>query len=135
MLNKQKAVQLFLRIAIALGFLSAVADRLGIIWGKSVMVWGNWENFLSYTQSINPWLPTAIIPAVGIVVTALEIIFALLLLVGFKTKWVALFSGCLLLVFALSMTFSTSIKSAFDYSVFIASAGAFALSVLAKSEE
>jgi hypothetical protein len=37
-------------------------------------------------------------------------------------------SGFLLLLFALSITFSTGIKGAFDFSVFSASAGAFALS-------
>ena len=36
--------------------------------------------------------------------------------------------NALLLIFALSMTFSTGIKGAFDFSVFTASAGAFALS-------
>ena len=40
------------------------------------------------------------------------------------------FNGDTLLLFALSMTFSTGIKSAFDYSVFTASAAAFALSLL-----
>ncbi|MCJ7467052.1 MAG: hypothetical protein MUO53_10210 [Maribacter sp.] len=39
-------------------------------------------------------------------------------------------SGILLLLFALSMTFSTGIKGAFDFSVFSASAGAFALSLM-----
>ena len=38
--------------------------------------------------------------------------------------------GFLSLIFDLSMTFSTGIKGAFDYSVFSASAGAFALSLI-----
>jgi hypothetical protein len=36
----------------------------------------------------------------------------------------------LLLVFALAITFATGIKGAFDYSVFSASAAAFALSLM-----
>ena len=126
---RSKAVKLFLRFAIAAGFLSAVADRLGI-WNEEVSVWGNWESFLSYTQLINPWVPDALIPAVGTVATGAEVVFAVFLIVGFRTTLFANLSGCLLLLFALSMTFSTGIKGAFDFSVFSASAGAFALALM-----
>lgn len=121
-----KTIKLFLRLAISLGFLSAVADRFGI-WPKEVSVWGNWENFLGYTQLINPWLPNSLTPTVGALATGAEILFAIFLLLGFKTELFAKLSGILLLIFALSMTFSTGIKGAFDYSVFTAAAGAFAL--------
>jgi len=124
-----KIIKLFLRLAISFGFLSAVADRFGI-WSKEISVWGNWDNFLSYTQLINPWIPDSLIPTIGIIATAAEIIFAIFLIVGFKTELFAKLSGFLLLIFALSMTFSTGIKGAFDYSVFSASAGAFALSFM-----
>ena len=124
-----KILKLFLRFAIAIGFLSAVADRLGL-WSKEVSVWGNWDNFLSYTQLINPWVPNSLIPILGLVATILEIIFAIFLIIGFKTELFAKLSGILLLLFGLSMTFSTGIKGAFDYSVFTASAGAFALSLM-----
>ncbi len=127
-MNK-KNVKIFLRIAISLGFLSAVADRLGI-WNKEVSVWGNWENFLNYTELINPWIPNSLIPLVGIIVTVAEVVFAICLLIGFKTELFAKLSGFLLLIFALSMTFSTGIKGVFDFSVFSASAGAFALSLM-----
>ena len=120
-------IQLFLRFALAVGFLSAVADRFGI-WHKDVSAWGNWDSFLEYTQLINPWLPASLIFAVGVIATAAEIVFALCLLAGFKTQLFAKMSGVLLLLFALAMTFSTGIKGALDYSVFSASAAAFALS-------
>ena len=42
--------QLFLRLAISVTMLSAVADRLGF-WGKN-SVWGNWENFEKYTRKL-----------------------------------------------------------------------------------
>ncbi len=122
-------IKIFLRLAISLGFLSAVADRFGI-WSKEVSVWGNWDNFLDYTQLINPWLPGYLIPIVGIIATTAEVVFALCLIVGFKTELFARLSGFLLLIFALSMTFSTGIKGVFDFSVFTASAGAFALSLI-----
>ncbi len=53
--TEQKIVEWFLRIALSLGFLSAVADRFGL-WGKEVSAWGNWENFIAYTQKLNPRL-------------------------------------------------------------------------------
>ncbi|MBL7877752.1 MAG: DoxX family protein [Cyclobacteriaceae bacterium] len=122
-------VKIFLRAALAISFLSAVADRFGF-WNESVSVWGNWNNFVVYTQVINPWIPASLIPGLAIVATIAEIIFAIGLLIGFKTELVARLSGVLLLLFALSMTFSTGIKGAFDYSVFSASAAAFALSLM-----
>jgi uncharacterized membrane protein YphA (DoxX/SURF4 family) len=124
-----KPIKLFLRLAIAFGFLTAVADRFGM-WPKDISVWGTWENFLNYTQLINPWVPSSQIPTIGIVATAAEIVFAIFLIIGFKTELFAKLSGLLLLLFALSMTFSTGIKGSFDYSVFTASAAAFALSLM-----
>ncbi len=125
----QRIIKLFLRFSISASFLSAVADRFGW-WSATVSVWGNWNNFLDYTRLINPWFPSGLISAVGVMVTGAEIFFALFLLMGFKTELFARLSGFLILAFGMSMTFSTGIKGAFDYSVFSASAGAFALSVM-----
>lgn len=122
-------IKLFLRLAISAGFLSAVADRFGI-WSAEASVWGNWGNFVQYTEVINPWFPTSLVPTLAIIATSAEILFAFFLLIGFKTELFAKLSGFLLLIFALSMTFSIGIKGTFDYSVFIASAGAFALSTM-----
>src|SRR5690554_2460340 len=127
-MNK-KVIKIFLRLAIATSFLSAVADRFGM-GSKEVSVWGNWNSFLEYTQILNPWFPNSMISIVGTIATTAEIIFAICLLIGFKTELFAKLSGFLLLIFALSMTFSTGIKGAFDFSVFSASAGAFALSLM-----
>jgi len=122
-------IKLFLRFAIAMGFLSAVADRFGL-WNKEVSVWGNWNNFLEYTQLINPWIPNSMISSIGIIATAAEIVFAMCLIIGFKTKLFAKLSGFLILMFALSMTFSTGVKGVFDFSVLTASSGSFALSLI-----
>lgn len=125
----KKLIKLFLRLAISTAFLSAVADRFGL-WKKDISVWGNWNNFLDYTQLINPWIPNSMISMTGMIATLAEIIFALFLIIGFRTELFAKLSGFLLLIFALSITFSTGIKGAFDFSVFSASAGAFALSLI-----
>jgi uncharacterized membrane protein YphA (DoxX/SURF4 family) len=70
------------------------------------------------------------ISVIGIIATLVEIVFAICIFIGFKTELFAKLTGVLLLTFALSMTFSIGIKPALDYSVFIASAGAFALSTI-----
>jgi uncharacterized membrane protein YphA (DoxX/SURF4 family) len=126
----QRMLKLFLRLSISTAFLSAVADRFGW-WGSSVAVsWGNWQSFVDYTHVINPWFPNGFISILAVVATGAELFFGLLLLIGFKTELVARLSGLLLLVFALAITFATGIKGAFDYSVFSASAAAFALSLM-----
>ncbi len=106
-------------------FLSAVADRFGF-WPAKISAWGNWENFLKSTQELNPFIPESFVPIFGIVATSAELIFGLCLLIGFKTQLFAKLSGVLLLVFALAITYAYGIKGAFNYSVFAASAGAFA---------
>ena len=124
-----KYIKLFLRLSIAIGFLSAVADRFGL-YSKETAAWGNWNAFVAYTQQMNPWLPETIIPAIAILATTLEIVFAINLLIGFKTELTAKLSGVLLLIFGLSMTVAFGIKPALDYAVFGVSAAAFALSTM-----
>ena len=124
---------LFVRLALALSFLSAVADRFGI-WGEpgdAGVSWGQWSAFVEYTAILNPLAPGAIIPALAWTATLLEVAIAVSLLVGFKLKYTALASGVLLLIFAGSMTFTLGIKSALDYSVFTAAAGSFLLAAIA----
>lgn len=85
---------------------------------------------MQYTAQINPWAPAVIVPALGLLATVAEIVLALGQIAGYKTKLFANLSGILLLIFALSMTFSTGIKKALDASVFSASAAAFALGIM-----
>jgi uncharacterized membrane protein YphA (DoxX/SURF4 family) len=126
---KNKITEWFLRIALSAGFLSAVADRLGL-WPEASSVWGNWENFLVYTQTLMPIFPKSFISFFAVTATALEIVLAIGLFINYKTALVAKCSGFLLLLFGLAMTLSTGIKAPLDYSVFAASAGAFALGVI-----
>jgi thiosulfate dehydrogenase (quinone) large subunit len=130
-MSQNKIIEWVLRLSLSAGFLSAVADRFGL-WSKEVSAWGNWNNFIAYTKTINPWIPEYFIPVLGYSATFLEIIFGILLLTNFKTVWVAKGSGFLLLLFALAMTFSKGIKTPLDYSVFCAAGAAFALSVFVK---
>ena len=119
-----------LRLTLAVGFLSAVADRFGL-WGKpgaSGVAWGDWSHFLTYTGKLNWFLPASLIPIVGAIATLGETVLALLLLVDAWPRYTALASGALLLLFALAMTFTFGIKAPLDYSVYTAAAAAFYLS-------
>ena len=126
---ENRLVKLFLRVALAAGMLSAVADRLGI-WNQEISSWGNWNAFLAYTRSLNPWFPESFIPMVGIIATIAETLFGLCLLFGFRTRLFARLTGFLMLLFALAMACSLSIKAPLDYSVFAAAAAAFALGLM-----
>jgi thiosulfate dehydrogenase (quinone) large subunit len=119
----------FLRVALAVAFLSAAADRFGL-WGppgKLAVAWGNFANFEVYTATLNWFLPHSWIPLLAWVDTVLEVLLGALLLLGLATRLTSFASGVLLLLFALAMTFATGTESALSYSVFSASAGAFLL--------
>lgn len=117
--------QLFLRVIISVTMLSAVADRFGL-WGDN-SAWGNWENFEKYTQQLTFFLPEMLSTFSAYAATFLEILFPLMLILGFKTKIAVYGTGFLLLVFALSMSIALGIKAPLDYSVWVGSAAAFLL--------
>lgn len=119
----------FLRYALALGFLSAVADRFGL-WGRlgqPNVSWGNFSRFLEYTHRLNWYLPAGMILPLGVITTGAELLFGLLLLVGWHTRVTALLSGLLLMLFGLAMTLALGVKAPLDYSVFAAAGGALLL--------
>lgn len=122
--------QLFLRLAIAVTMLSAVADRFGF-WGEN-SAWGHWENFEKYTKQLTFFLPEILSTFSAYVATFLEVIFPLMLIFGFKTRIAAYGTGFLLLIFALSMTIALGVKAPLDYSVWVGSTAAF---LLATQEE
>ena len=95
-----------LRIGLGVGFLSAVADRLGLwgAFGQPNVEWGNFSRFLEYTHTLNWYLPAAMIPPLAVMATGAEILFGLLLLVGWHTRATARLSGLLLLSFGVAMT-------------------------------
>jgi len=122
----------FLRFGLAVGFLSSVADRLGL-WGPQgrhgarTVGWGDMAHFMPAVAALNPWFPSAWIPFVGWTATIAEIVLGILLLIGFQTRWASRLSGCLLLAFALGMTAGRGVKFVFDASVLAACGGAFML--------
>jgi thiosulfate dehydrogenase [quinone] large subunit len=121
----------YLRLALGITSLTAVMDRFGV-WGAPGarnVSWGDFAHFLKYAAQLNAFLPPALIPLVGWLVTVLETLLGLTLIVGVQTRLAALASGGLLGLFALAMTASMGVKSALNYSVFSASAGALLLAI------
>ena len=118
-----------LRCALGVGFLSAVADRLGLwgSFGQPNVEWGNFSRFLEYTQMLNWYVPARMIPILGVTATAAESTFGLLLIVGWYTRAVALLSALLLLTFAMAMTLALGIKAPLNFAVFTGVGGALLL--------
>jgi len=118
-----------LRLGLGLGFLSAVADRFGL-WGpfgERNVEWGNYSRFLDYTRTLNAFWPTSLIPTLGAVATGAEILFGLLVLIGWHTRIAARLSGGLLIVFATTMMISLGVKTVLNYAVLTGIGGSFLL--------
>ena len=125
----EKAAEWFLRLALAAAFFSAVADRFGL-WGPAGtpnVAWGNWQNFQNYCAKLNAMFPAVFQPALAWFATFAEMGLGIGLLLPVSTRWIALGSGVLLTLFAVSMTLVLGIKAPLNYSVFTAAAGAFLL--------
>ena len=133
-LNWRTVVVVFLRLAIGITFLSSVADRFGL-WGPPAhpgVAWGDFAHFKAFTAQLNWFLPSSVISLVAWVDTILETTVGVALLVGVMLRASAIVAGVLLLFYALTMTFALGAEAPLNYSVWSASAGAFAIAVLAK---
>lgn len=120
---------LFLRLALGLSFLSALADRFGLwgAFGRPNVSWGDFARFVAYTGKLNWFLPEAWIPALAIISTGAEALLGLCLVIGWQTRIAALLSGILLMLFGITMTAALGVKAPLDFSVFSAAGGAFLL--------
>jgi uncharacterized membrane protein YphA (DoxX/SURF4 family) len=130
--NLRRLAAMLLRFALALAFLSAVADRFGL-WGplgSPNVAWGTFASFLEYTGLLLWFLPPALVHVCGWIATILEVILAIGLLSGYRLRWFAIASALLLFTFATTMTISLGLEPAFSYSVWTASAAALLLACL-----
>jgi putative oxidoreductase len=114
---------LLLRLALAAGFLSAVASRLGL-WGTYS---SGWANFIAYTAQVNSFAPKRLIGPLALTATLMETLLGLLLLIGYQTSYAATAAALLTGVFGAAMSFSAGPKEPLDYSVWVFSAGAWLL--------
>lgn len=132
MKNYYQIAQLLLRYSIAIGFLLPVLDRLGYFGspGEANVTWGNWNNFVAYTQQLMPYVNLKTASFCGFVATATEVVCCVFLLVGYKVRYTALASFGLTLIFALSMMFFLHFRAPFNFSVFVVSFASLLLSTL-----
>jgi putative oxidoreductase len=124
----RKLAFLYARVTLGIGFLSGIADRFGLWRGRNVG-YGNFAGFVSYTAKVNSFMPASTIPFLAWAATAAELVLGILLLIGIWTRWTALSSALLLILFGIAMGISFGAKSPLDYSVFSASAAAFMLAL------
>ncbi len=133
----RRGAHLFVRVALATAFLSAVADRFGL-WGgfgTPNVAWGNFTSFVEFTGVLLPFLPPAAVHAAAVTATALEVVLGVGLLIGRNVRLLALASALLLLSFATSMTFSLGPESALSYSVWTAAGAALLLAATTDAAE
>ncbi|WP_133054053.1 hypothetical protein [Niastella yeongjuensis] len=113
--------QLFTRIALGLGFLLPVGDRLGFMGapdsGKAA--WGDWQHFVTYTHQLMPFTNMYTANIAGLAATIAECVLGICLIIGFKVKWMGLGAAIITLTFAVFMIFSLGIGAPFSYPVFV----------------
>ncbi len=131
-MNASAIPQLFLRLSLGIGFILPVLDRFGLLGapGEPNVGWGNWHNFVVYTNSLLPYLNAGTAEVMGALATIGEILFGILLIIGYKTKLAAIGSFALTLAFALSMLFFAGYRAPFNYSVFAVSAASLLLATV-----
>jgi putative oxidoreductase len=122
----------YLRLALGLTLLSAVADRFGFWgpYGSRYASWGDWAHFVKYCALVNSFLPGSWAAPLAWIATALEAAFGIGLISGVFLRASAYGSAALLTTFALAMTTSFGIKAPLNYSVFADAAGALLLGAL-----
>ena len=121
----QPVAQLFARLALGIGFLWPVMDRLGWLGapGSGTVAWGSWDNFVTYTNTLMPFASRGITNVMAFTATAAEIVFGICLIVGFKTRAVAVGGAILTLIFALCMAIFISPDAPLNYPVFVFTGG------------
>lgn len=122
--------QLILRLALGVGFLMPVMDRMGLMgaYGSGKATWGDWKHFVDYTHTLVPFTSRPIANIMGLVATIGEFVFGICLIVGFRIKEAALGAGILTFIFGLCMAVFISIGAPFNYPVFVFTGGALVLS-------
>jgi uncharacterized membrane protein YphA (DoxX/SURF4 family) len=122
--------QLILRLALGVGFLIPVIDRIGLMgpYGSDGVTWGDWKHFVDYTHRLVPFAGGPITNIMALLATIGEGVFGVCLIIGFRIKEAALGAGILTLVFGLCMAIFLNIRAPFDYPVFVFTGGALLLS-------
>lgn len=134
MKNPSGIAQLFLRLALGLGFLLPVMDRIGWMGasGSAGVAWGDWKHFIDYSNTLMPFLTRPLANIMGLTATVCEVVFGIFLIIGLKIKYIALGSAILTLGFGLCMAIFVSIGAPFAYPVFVFTGAGLVLSGIEK---
>jgi hypothetical protein len=128
--NRIRIVRIALRLSLAAGFLSAVADRFGWWAPFGQGSWGSMGAFAEFTHQLVPfasgWLLTVIVWGATVTESSLGV----LLLTGWRPKFVGAASCAVLIVFGTAMAASLGVESPLSYSVFTAASAAAAYAVI-----
>ena len=125
--------RVFLRLSLGITFLIAIGDRFGLLGphGSKNVSWGDWTHFVQYVAILNWFVPKALIPALAVLETTIELALGVALVLGIYQRVVAWSSAALLMSFALTMSIALGIIAPFSYSVFSALGGALLLGAVA----
>ncbi|MBD0259572.1 MAG: DoxX family membrane protein [Cytophagales bacterium] len=113
--------QLFLRLALGVGFMLPVLDRLGWLGlpGTGTVNWGDWKHFVAYTHALVPYVSRPLADALAGLATVAETVFAICLIVGYQLRYMALGAALLTFIFGICMATSTGLAAPFNYPVFV----------------
>jgi uncharacterized membrane protein YphA (DoxX/SURF4 family) len=80
--------QLILRLALGVGFLMPVMDRIGLLgpYGSGGATWGDWKHFVDYTNTLVPFASRPIANIMGLLATIAEVVFGVCLIISFRIK-------------------------------------------------
>ena len=118
-------VALFLRAVLAFGLLAAGGAALGLVGAPAGFDALSW-----WTSRLWGLAPAAIVPFLSWTVMVVELILALLLLLGLRTRTAALVTGVLFLAVAAAMTLRMGIEAPFHAAIFAIAGVAFAIQTI-----
>lgn len=121
---------MFLRLALGIGFLLPVLDRLGWLGlpGTGTVNWGDWKHFTDYTHSLVPYVSRPMADALGGLATVAETVLGICLIVGYQLRYAALGAAVLTFTFGICMATAAGIAAPFNYPVFVFTGAGLVLS-------
>ncbi len=125
-----RVLRIALRLSLAAGLLSAVADRFG--WWASFGQ-GSWRSmgpFADYVHQLVPFASGLFLTVIVWGATATEATLGALLLVGWRPKLVGAATCLVLMIFGIAMAVSIGMESPLSYSVFSAASAAAAYAIV-----
>ena len=125
-----RVVRIALRLSLAAGFLSAVADRFGWWAPFGQGSWGSMGSFADYAHQLVPFASGLFLTVVVWGATATEATLGVLLLVGWRPKLVGAATCLVLTIFGIAMAVSLGMESPLSYSVFSAASAAAAYAIV-----